>query len=136
MTPEELQTILNSHRQWLQDSATGARADLRYADLREAHLRGAHLREANLTGASLTGADLTEAGLRGADLRGADLTGAVSPAGTRAAEGSLVVICAQKGACTGALLWLWELAPGTTAEQIAPYARVGWVSWAQENGIL
>jgi len=81
VTQEELDSILELHRMFLNNEEEGARADLRYTDLTGAKLRGADLRYANLRGADLTGADLrytdlTSADLRGADLRGADLTGA------------------------------------------------------------
>jgi hypothetical protein len=105
MKNEELEKILESHKDWLYTSQ-GECADLRGADLHGANLsneilikahlggsilaganlRGANLREANirfsdlrdadLTNAYLRDADLTSADLRGADLRGADLTGA------------------------------------------------------------
>ena len=158
MNPEELKIILDNHAQWLRDPTTGVRADLRKANLTRANLSGANLRRANLrwanlrgaslvganlvganladadlTGADLADADLRRANLARADLRKANLTGAVSPAGTKAAEGSLVVVCAQKGACTDALLWLWELAPETTAEQTLVVARKDWAKWWYAN---
>ena len=73
---EELVSILNKHKMWLQNYREGERADLTGANLRGAYLRGANLYGADLRGAYLTGADLREADLREADLREADLTGA------------------------------------------------------------
>jgi len=75
MDTDELKTILEQHKLWLEDEG-GARANLRGADLRGADLQGADLRGANLRGANLRGADLRGANLQGADLRGADLRGA------------------------------------------------------------
>jgi uncharacterized protein YjbI with pentapeptide repeats len=80
MNQEELNKILNEHKQWLYGTC-GKRADLqgaylRGADLQGADLRGAYLRGADLRGAYLRGADLRGADLRGAYLRGADLQGA------------------------------------------------------------
>ena len=44
MNNDELKTILDQHKLWLANSATGARADLRGANLRGADLRVADLR--------------------------------------------------------------------------------------------
>ena len=76
MTKEELKTVLELHKKWLNDEKDGVRANLRGADLRGANLRGANLREANLLRADLWGADLRGANLREANLREADLLGA------------------------------------------------------------
>jgi len=85
MKQEELNKILNEHKQWLYSTGVkradlqGAdlrRADLRRADLRGAYLQGAYLQGAYLQGADLRGADLRRADLQGADLRRADLQGA------------------------------------------------------------
>ena len=81
MTQEELQTILEKHKKWLNDVPGGERANLEGANLKgaileRAILRGANLRVANLRGAYLEGANLRGANLRGANLRGAYLEGA------------------------------------------------------------
>ena len=86
MNEQELKTVLELHKKWLDGEEGGQRADLqganlrganlRGADLRGANLRGANLRGAYLQGADLQGADLQGANLREADLRGADLQGA------------------------------------------------------------
>ena len=91
MTQEELNTILDKHKKWLDGDAGGERANLGGANLgganlgganlcganlREANLSGAHLIGADLRGATLSGANLSEATLSGADLIGADLRGA------------------------------------------------------------
>ena len=81
MDANELKSVLEKHKKWLNNEDGGKRADLyntdlRGADLSGANLRNADLRNASLRGADLTGADLTGADLRGADLRGADLRGA------------------------------------------------------------
>ena len=75
-TQEELQSILDLHRNWLYDESGGVCADLSYANLDGANLRGANLGYANLDGANLRGANLGYANLRGANLRGANLDGA------------------------------------------------------------
>jgi len=80
MKPKEINTILESHKLWL-NGRGGKRANLSYADLRDASLRDANLSYANLSyanlrGASLRGANLSYANLRGASLRGANLSGA------------------------------------------------------------
>jgi len=77
MNTDELKTILEQHKLWLEYEG-GARADLRGADLqganlRGADLRGAYLQDANLRWAYLRGADLQDANLRDANLQGADL---------------------------------------------------------------
>lgn len=77
MNTDELKTILEQHKLWLEDEG-GARADLlcanlRCADLRRANLRCADLRDADLQYANLQYADLQYANLRGANLRGANL---------------------------------------------------------------
>jgi len=81
MNTDELKTMLEKHKLWLDDEEGGKRADLRDADLRGANLRGANLqyadlRDADLRGANLRGANLQYADLRDADLRDADLRGA------------------------------------------------------------
>ena len=83
MKANDLKTILEKHKMWLNDEDGGEKADLSGADLSGADLSGADLygadlREANLRGADLSeanlyGADLSEANLYGADLYGADL---------------------------------------------------------------
>ena len=88
MTREELSTILENHKHWINEDCEGWEnmkanlrgvdlrdADLYYAYLRDANLCGADLRGANLCGADLHGANLCGADLRGANLRGADLRG-------------------------------------------------------------
>lgn len=72
MNAVELKTILESHKEWLENTG-GSRADLRGADLRNANLYGADLRNANLRGADLRRANLRDANLCGANLRGANL---------------------------------------------------------------
>ena len=52
LTPTELAAILESHRKWLADEPSGARADLALANLTDADLTGAILTDANLTGAT------------------------------------------------------------------------------------
>ena len=91
MTHEELQTVLDEHKKWL--NSKGGRcavlthadlshadlrvADLRVADLNYAALNHANLSRANLRGAALNHAVLNHANLSYANLRGADLTEAV-----------------------------------------------------------
>ena len=75
MNTDELKTILEQHKLWLEDEG-GARADLQGADLQRADLQYADLQGANLRGADLQRADLQRADLLGANLRGADLLGA------------------------------------------------------------
>jgi hypothetical protein len=54
-TQEELNEILAQHAAWLEDPATGKRADLRDSDLRGADLTGANLTDAWLVGAKFEG---------------------------------------------------------------------------------
>lgn len=68
MTQEELQTILEKHKKWLNNVPGGERANLRGANL-----RGANLECAYLAGANLECANLANANLRGANLAGANL---------------------------------------------------------------
>lgn len=86
MNEQELKTVLELHKKWLEGKEEGKRANLRksnllWADLREADLQGADLREADLRGvdlrkSNLRDADLQEANLREADLQEANLQGA------------------------------------------------------------
>ena len=76
MTQEELQTILEKHKKWLNDVPGGERANLRGANLIGTNLEDANLRGANLEGANLKGANLKGANLRCADFKGANLEGA------------------------------------------------------------
>ena len=76
MTQEELQTILEKHKKWLNDVRAGERANLELANLKGANLELANLEGANLECANLRGANLKSANLRGADFKGANLEGA------------------------------------------------------------
>ena len=81
MNANDLKTILEKHKMWLNDEDGGEMADLsganlRWADLRWADLSGADLCRADLCWADLSGADLRRADLCRADLSGADLSGA------------------------------------------------------------
>ena len=73
MKQDELQTIIEKRKAWLNDEPNGNRADLWGADLWGADLRGADLRGADLWGANLREANLREANLREANLRRANL---------------------------------------------------------------
>ena len=90
MNANDLKTILEKHKMWLNDEDGGERADLSGADLsgadlcwadlsgtdlRWANLIGTDLIGANLSGANLSGSDLRRSDLRGADLREANLSG-------------------------------------------------------------
>lgn len=68
MTGEQLNSILEQHKKWLDSEKGGIRANLRGADLRRADLRRANLRGADLSYANLSGANLRDADLRGANL--------------------------------------------------------------------
>ena len=81
MTQEELQTILEKHKKWLNNVPGGERANLERANLRcanleRANLEDANLERANLRCANLKGANLEDANLVGANLEGANLKGA------------------------------------------------------------
>lgn len=76
MTQEELQTILEKHKKWLNNVPGGERANLEGANLEGANLERANLTDAYLKGANLKGANLTDANLKGAYLEGANLTDA------------------------------------------------------------
>jgi hypothetical protein len=71
-----IEEILKSHRDWLNDISGGVRANLRGADLSGAKLRGADLRGADLRGADLCMADLSDANLSDANLSDANLSDA------------------------------------------------------------
>ena len=66
MTREELSTILENHKHWINEDCEGW-------ENMKANLRGANLRYANLCGVNLCGVNLCCANLRGADLRYANL---------------------------------------------------------------
>ena len=76
MEQEELEKILEVHKEWINDNEKGVRADLSGVCLREENLSEADLSGANLSRADLRSAELSGAYLRGADLGGADLRGA------------------------------------------------------------
>ena len=61
MTRDDLGTVLEKHRVWLEDREAGERANLREADLQEANLRLANLREAALREVALREAAFLEA---------------------------------------------------------------------------
>ncbi len=58
MTQEELQTILEKHKKWLNNTSGGERANLERANLADANLRSANLECANLERANLERANL------------------------------------------------------------------------------
>ena len=74
MTREELSTILENHKHWINEDCEGW--ENMKADLCGANLCGANLCDADLCCANLCDADLRGADLRCADLRGANLRGA------------------------------------------------------------
>ena len=86
LTPAELKTVLDGHKEWMniyvgklgaqEDQADPRRANLCGADLWRANLSGANLELANLSGANLGNVNLSGANLRGTILIGADLSGA------------------------------------------------------------
>ena len=76
MRQEELQTILEKHKKWLNDVPGGERAYLERANLKGANLADANLKRANLADANLERANLIGANLKGAKLKGANLKGA------------------------------------------------------------
>jgi hypothetical protein len=120
----DIKDVLTRHKEWLNGSPDGKRAnlsetdlyganlyranlhwanlygvDLREADLYGVNLRGANLRGANLRGANLRGANLREADLRGANLRGANLREAdLREADLRWAKLPYYQICPEEGA--------------------------------------
>jgi len=76
MEQEELDKIMEDHKEWLLNNDKGKRASLMAADLRGVDLSGVDLSGADLRGVNLANVDLKTIGLRGADLRGATLKGA------------------------------------------------------------
>ena len=76
MTQEELQTILEKHKKWLNDVPGGEYANLKGANLEGANLERANLERANIRDANLKGANLEGAILKGAILKGANLESA------------------------------------------------------------
>ena len=79
MTREELSTILENHKHWINEDCEGwenMKANLCNADLRGADLHGANLYGADLYGANLRGANLCDTNLYGVYLCNADLCGA------------------------------------------------------------
>ena len=73
MNANDLKTILEKHKMWLNDEDGGEMANLSGANLRWANLSEANLRWANLSGANLSGANLRWANLSGTNLSGANL---------------------------------------------------------------
>ena len=76
MNINEINSVLDKHKKWLNDEEDGNRADLSGADLSRADLSVADLSGADLSGSDLRVADLREADLSVADLSVADLSGA------------------------------------------------------------
>ena len=117
MKIEELNNILDSHKNWLLGDKNGicadlsradlsranlSRANLSYAKLRDANLRDADLSGANLSGANLRGADLSDADLSGANLSGANLSGAnLGGAIGNERTSGFWLVCPEDGAFTG-----------------------------------
>ena len=76
MTQEELETILEKHKKWLNDVPGGACANLEYVNLAYANLENTNLACANLAYANLENTNLASANLKGANLKGANLASA------------------------------------------------------------
>ena len=76
MMQEELQTIIEKHKKWLNAVPGGERANLKRANLEGANLASANLASANLASANLEGANLEGANLASANLEGANLASA------------------------------------------------------------
>ena len=143
MKPDELQGILDSHREWLTTEggvkanlsrANLSRANLSRANLSRANLSGADLSWANLSGADLSWANLSRANLSWANLSGADLsradlsradlsraTGLLQPFGwlrdtfETTAQG-FVVYRAQRGQFSNPDGWVFE--PGAILTEV------------------
>lgn len=87
LTQDELDRILELHKDWLDGHPSGVKADLSNAylncvdlkcsDLREANLLGATLDNVNLKGADLRGVNLIDAQLNDVDLKYSNLDSAV-----------------------------------------------------------
>ena len=92
MKKQELQTIIENHKKWLNNEPSG-----KMADLSEANLRMADLSEANLSMADLSGADLSGANRSGANLRGADLSDISYNENTA----FYAMVCPEKGSFIG-----------------------------------
>ena len=75
-TKEEIETVLQSHAEWLKHSSKGKQADFSNMDLSDANLSRANLSRANLSRANLSDANLTDANLTDAYLTDADLSNA------------------------------------------------------------
>jgi hypothetical protein len=114
----ENNTLRNTVKEAIRNSADLSSADLRSADLRYADLRYADLRYADLSSANLRSADLSSADLSSADLSSADLSYAdlsyadLSYADLRSAKhnettGFLLLQCPQEGSFIG-----WKKAQG------------------------
>ena len=118
LTPEELQTVINTHSVWLEvfrdkfetKEATidPRRANLCGANLRQADLRWASLQWADLSGARLQDANLSEAYLEGAKLNGADLEGAKLN-GARLQDANLSEAYLEGATLSGAYLYQTNL---------------------------
>jgi uncharacterized protein YjbI with pentapeptide repeats len=75
METEKLKTVIDLHKQWLNDVSGGSRADLSGANLLETDLSGADLSVADLSGADLTSITLCGATIDGVIVRGRDIGG-------------------------------------------------------------
>ena len=77
MTQEELNKVLENHKNWLNEDCCGwegMKADLSYADLRNADLSNANLSYANLCNADLCNVDLSNSNLSDGDLSNSNLS--------------------------------------------------------------
>lgn len=74
MTKQELQTIIENHKKWLNHEPDGEKADLSYKHLSGVNLSYVDLRGADLRGSNFIWTDLSYADLNGADLRWANLS--------------------------------------------------------------
>lgn len=112
ISPEELKTILENHRHWLDEDCDGweamcadlCDADLSYADLSYADLSRADLRNADLSYANLSGVNLSGANLKGANLSRAVIEEAIlSYADIKGAKNLpyIPMVCPEEGAFIG-----------------------------------
>ena len=97
MAKQELQTIIENHKKWLNNEPGGKMADLSGANLSGADLSGANLRLADLRRANLRLANLSGANLRLANLSGAYLSDISYNENTA----FYAMVCPEKGSFIG-----------------------------------
>lgn len=127
MSIHALESILEEHRKWLENPASGKRADLSDQDLSGMDISGANLSRADLSRANLSNANLDRANLSGSILTGATFDGATLEGANL--SGAIYEVTALAKASFGEQRTA-DTGPASTKSPSAPeWNDIDWSGW-------